>query len=74
MISLIRDIEDYFDNKCGDIVKKAKVPFQKTALERLLNRAFHANSQGRQDVNALDVLLSIFQKRKVIVYILKNTS
>ncbi len=66
--ALIKDIEDYLDTKCGDIVKKGDGPVapRKTAsLERLLNRAFtQALFQGRQDVNALDVLLSIFSEKK----------
>ena len=40
---LIKDIEDYLDTKCKDIVAKGKEPMtpRKTAsLERLMNRAF----------------------------------
>ncbi len=75
--ALIKDIEDYLDNKCGDIVKKGDGPVapRKTAsLERLLNRAFtQALFQGRQDVNALDVLLSIFsEKKSYSLYFLKT--
>jgi ATP-dependent Clp protease ATP-binding subunit ClpA len=75
--ALIKDIEDYLDTKCGDIVKKSDGPTapRKTAsLERLLNRAFtQALFQGRQDVNALDVLLSIFsEKKSYSVYFLKT--
>ena len=75
--ALIKDIEDYLDTKCGDIVKKGDGPVapRKTAsLERLLNRAFtQALFQGRQDVNALDVLLSIFsEKKSYSVYFLKT--
>ena len=75
--ALIRDIEDYLDNKCNDIVKKGDGPVapRKTAsLERLLNRAFtQALFQGRQDVNALDVLLSIFsEKKSYSLYFLKT--
>ena len=75
--ALIKDIEDYLDTKCGDIVKKGDGPVapRKTAsLERLLNRAFtQALFQGRQDVNALDILLSIFsEKKSYSVYFLKT--
>ena len=75
--ALIKDIEDYLDTKCSDIVKKGDGPVapRKTAsLERLLNRAFtQALFQGRQDVNALDVLLSIFsEKKSYSVYFLKT--
>ena len=41
--ALIKDIEDYLDTKCKDIVAKGKEPMtpRKTAsLERLMNRAF----------------------------------
>ncbi len=75
--ALIKDIEDYLDTKCGDIIKKGDGPVapRKTAsLERLLNRAFtQALFQGRQDVNALDILLSIFsEKKSYSVYFLKT--
>jgi ATP-dependent Clp protease ATP-binding subunit ClpA len=66
--SLIKDLQDYLDSKCNDIVAKGTNPVQprKTAsLERLMNRAFtQALFQGRQDVTALDVLLSIFAEKK----------
>ncbi len=66
--SLIRDIEDYLDTKCNDIKTKSKEPVtpRKTAsLERLMNRAFtQALFQGRQDVNSIDILISIFSEKK----------
>jgi ATP-dependent Clp protease ATP-binding subunit ClpA len=66
--ALIRDVETYLNDKCGDIVFKGDGKFtpRKTAsLERLMNRAFtQALFQGRQDVTALDVLLSIFAEKK----------
>ena len=66
--ALIRDVETYLNDKCGDIVYKGDGKFtpRKTAsLERLMNRAFtQALFQGRQDVTALDVLLSIFAEKK----------
>jgi len=65
---MIRDIEDYLDTKCADIVSKSVNPVapRKTAsLERLMNRAFtQALFQGRQNVTAIDVLLSIFAEKK----------
>ena len=65
---LIKDIEDYLDTKCNDIVSKSKdkiVPRKTASLERLMNRAFtQALFQGRQDVNALDILISIFSEKK----------
>ena len=75
--ALIKDIEDYLDTKCNDIVSKSTTPItpRKTAsLERLMNRAFtQALFQGRQDVNALDVLISIFSEKKSYgVYFLKT--
>ena len=75
--ALIKDIEDYLDTKCNDIVTKSPTPVtpRKTAsLERLMNRAFtQALFQGRQDVNALDVLISIFSEKKSYgVYFLKT--
>ena len=75
--ALIRDIENYLDTKCADIITKGKEPVtpRKTAsLERLMNRAFtQALFQGRQDVNALDVLISIFSEKKSYgVYFLKT--
>ena len=65
---LIKDVEDYLDTKCNDIVAKGKEPVtpRKTAsLERLMNRAFtQALFQGRQDVSAMDILISIFAEKK----------
>jgi ATP-dependent Clp protease ATP-binding subunit ClpA len=65
---LIKDIEDYLDTKCNDIVSKSKdkiVPRKTASLERLMNRAFtQALFQGRQDVNAIDILISIFSEKK----------
>ena len=64
---LIRDLETYLDTKCQDIIsKKDKVAPRKTAsLERLMNRAFtQALFQGRQDVSAVDILISIFAEKK----------
>jgi ATP-dependent Clp protease ATP-binding subunit ClpA len=66
--ALIKDVEDYLDTKCNDIVAKGKEPMtpRKTAsLERLMNRAFtQALFQGRQDVNSIDILISIFSEKK----------
>ncbi len=66
--SLIKDVEDYLDTKCNDIVAKGKEPItpRKTAsLERLMNRAFtQALFQGRQDVSSVDILISIFSEKK----------
>ena len=66
--ALVKDIENYLDTKCNDIVSKAATPVQprKTAsLERLMNRAFtQALFQGRQSVSSIDVLLSIFSEKK----------
>ena len=66
--ALIKDIETYLDTKCSDIVSKGKNPVtpRKTAsLERLMNRAFtQALFQGRQDVNSIDILISIFSEKK----------
>ena len=66
--AMIKDVENYLDTKCGDIVAKGANPVhpRKTAsLERLMNRAFtQALFQGRQDVTALDVLLSVFSEKK----------
>ena len=75
--ALIKDVEDYLDNKCTDIIKKTEgpaVPRKTASLERLLNRAFtQALFQGRQDVTALDILLSIFsEKKSYSVYFLKT--
>tara|TARA_A100001011_G_scaffold397371_1_gene498124 strand:+ start:355 stop:2538 length:2184 start_codon:yes stop_codon:yes gene_type:complete len=65
---LIKDVEDYLDTKCNDIVSKGKEPMtpRKTAsLERLMNRAFtQALFQGRQDVSSIDILISIFAEKK----------
>ena len=66
--ALIKDVEDYLDTKCNDIVSKGKEPMtpRKTAsLERLMNRAFtQALFQGRQDVSSIDILISIFSEKK----------
>jgi ATP-dependent Clp protease ATP-binding subunit ClpA len=66
--SLIKDIEDYLDTKCNDIIAKGAEPMtpRKTAsLERLMNRAFtQALFQGRQDVNSIDILISVFSEKK----------
>ena len=66
--ALIKDVEDYLDTKCKDIVAKGKEPMtpRKTAsLERLMNRAFtQALFQGRQDVSSIDILISIFSEKK----------
>lgn len=66
--ALIKDVEDYLDTKCKDIVSKGKEPVtpRKTAsLERLMNRAFtQALFQGRQDVSSIDILISIFSEKK----------
>ena len=66
--ALIKDVEDYLDTKCNDIVSKGSTPVspRKTAsLERLMNRAFtQALFQGRQDVSSVDILISIFAEKK----------
>ena len=66
--ALIKDVEDYLDTKCNDIVSKGTTPVapRKTAsLERLMNRAFtQALFQGRQDVSSVDILISIFAEKK----------
>ena len=66
--ALIKEIEDYLDSKCTDIVSKSPnpvVPRKTASLERLMNRAFtQALFQGRQSVSAIDVLLSIFAEKK----------
>ncbi len=66
--ALIKDVEDYLDTKCNDIVAKGAEPMtpRKTAsLERLMNRAFtQALFQGRQDVSSVDILISIFSEKK----------
>jgi ATP-dependent Clp protease ATP-binding subunit ClpA len=66
--ALIKQIEDYLDTKCQDIISKSENPVapRKTAsLERLMNRAFtQALFQGRQSVSSIDVLLSIFAEKK----------
>jgi ATP-dependent Clp protease ATP-binding subunit ClpA len=65
---LIKDIEDYLDTKCNDIVSKSTnpiVPRKTASLERLMNRAFtQALFQGRQDVTSIDILISIFAEKK----------
>jgi len=65
---LIKDVEDYLDTKCNDIISKGAEPMtpRKTAsLERLMNRAFtQALFQGRQDVNSIDILISVFSEKK----------
>ena len=66
--ALIKDVEDYLDTKCNDIVSKGTNPIapRKTAsLERLMNRAFtQALFQGTQDVSSVDILISIFAEKK----------
>ena len=66
--ALIKDVEDYLDTKCNDIIAKGSEPMtpRKTAsLERLMNRAFtQALFQGRQDVSSIDILISIFSEKK----------
>jgi len=66
--ALIKDIQDYLDTKCNDIVSKGKnpvVPRKTASLERLMNRAFtQALFQGRQDVTSIDILISIFAEKK----------
>jgi len=66
--ALIKDIEDYLDTKCNDIVTKGKesmTPRKTASLERLMNRAFtQALFQGRQDVSSVDILISIFSEKK----------
>ncbi len=66
--ALIKDVEDYLDTKCNDIISKSTGPVapRKTAsLERLMNRAFtQALFQGRQDVSSVDILISIFAEKK----------
>jgi ATP-dependent Clp protease ATP-binding subunit ClpA len=65
---LIRDIAEYLDTKCNDIISKATnkvVPRKTASLERLMNRAFtQALFQGRQDVSSIDILISIFSEKK----------
>ena len=65
---MIKDVEDYLDTKCTDIISKSDKPVapRKTAsLERLMNRAFtQALFQGRQDVTSIDILLSVFSEKK----------
>ena len=75
--ALISDIEDYLNNKCTEIVYKGKgkiSPRKTASLERLMNRAFtQALFQGRQDVTAIDILISIFAEKKSYgVYYLKT--
>jgi len=66
--ALIKDVENYLDTKCNDIVSKSKnpiVPRKTASLERLMNRAFtQAQFQGRQDVTSIDILISIFAEKK----------
>ena len=66
--ALIKDVEEYLDTKCADIVSKLETPVtpRKTAsLERLMNRAFtQALFQGRQDVTSTDILISVFAEKK----------
>ena len=66
--ALIKDVEDYLDTKCNDIVSNSKnpvVPRKTASLERLMNRAFtQALFQGRQDVTSVDILISIFAEKK----------
>ena len=74
---MIREVETYLDTKCSDIVSKSGKPVapRKTAsLERLMNRAFtQALFQGRQDVTATDILISIFaEKKSYASYFLKK--
>ena len=65
---MIKDVEDYLDTKCNDIITRGKEPMtpRKTAsLERLMNRAFtQALFQGRQDVTSVDILISIYAEKK----------
>ena len=65
---IIKDVEDYLDTKCNDIIAKSTEPMtpRKTAsLERLMNRAFtQALFQGRQDVTSVDILISIYAEKK----------
>ena len=65
---LIKDIAEYLDTKCNDIISKATnkvVPRKTASLERLMNRAFtQALFQGRQDVSSIDILISIFSEKK----------
>ena len=66
--ALIKDVEDYLDTKCNDIVSKSAnpvVPRKTASLERLMNRAFtQALFQGRQDVTSIDIMISIFAEKK----------
>ena len=68
MVALTKDVEDYLDTKCNDIVSKTAnpvVPRKTASLERLMNRAFtQALFQGRQDVTSIDILISIFAEKK----------
>ena len=67
--ALIKDVQDYLDTKCTDIITKSDKPVapRKTAsLERLMNRAFtQALFQGRQDVTSIDILISIFSEKTI---------
>jgi len=66
--ALTKDIAEYLDTKCQDIISKATnkiVPRKTASLERLMNRAFtQALFQGRQDVSSVDILISIFSEKK----------
>ena len=66
--AITKDVDEYLDTKCSDIVSKNKdkvVPRKTASLERLMNRAFtQALFQGRQDVTAVDILISIFAEKK----------
>lgn len=70
------DVTAYLDNNCSDIISKAQTvtPRKTASLERLMNRAFtQALFNGRQTVNSIDVLISIFsEKKSVAVHILKK--
>ena len=65
---LIKEVEEYLNTKCNDIVTKGTnpvVPRKTASLERLMNRAFtQALFQGRQDVTSIDILISIFAEKK----------
>ena len=62
--AIIKDVSDYLDTKCTDIISKSAKPVapRKTAsLERLMNRAFtQALFQCIQDLTTIYILLSIF--------------
>ena len=76
---LKKNVENYLKTQTEKIqmepaVAKKYKPKKTHAVERVLNRAFtQALFQGRQDVNALDVLLSIFsEKKSYSLYFLKD--